>query len=111
MPSPCLRHSGLSASVWHLLYENCGIAILASLILFAYYGVGNLLMLTSGVLLLAAVLNPASANPFSPLDWAMIVILLYEAPSVWLSHFPANGAFSARVICIAVLDSIERRSK
>jgi len=68
----------------------------------AYYTTQSLPFL-AGVLLLTAVLSPARKAPLRPLDWGMLLILLYEVPSLWLSRFPANGMSSARIVCSAVL--------
>jgi O-antigen ligase len=57
----------------------------------------------AGVLFLAAAFSPAAKALPRPLDWGVLMVLLYEIPSLWLSRFPANGVASARIVCAAVL--------
>jgi O-antigen ligase len=79
------------------------VVVLAGMILFAYYRTESLLPILAAALLLVAVLFRAAKASLCPLDWVVLLVLLYEIPSLWASRFPANGASSARIVCAAVL--------
>jgi O-antigen ligase len=69
----------------------------------AYYGVNSIPVLLAVAMVAAALLSwPERAN-LSLLDWAMLLVLLYELPSLLLSRYPANGAPAARIVCNAVM--------
>jgi O-antigen ligase len=38
-----------------------------------------------------------------PLDWAVLLVLVYEVPSLLLSRYPANGLRAATTVCVAGL--------
>jgi O-antigen ligase len=70
---------------------------------FGYAGAGSLPLLLSGVVLLAVLLSQPAASRLRPLDWGMLLVLVYEIPSLRLSPFPANGLRSAATISVAAL--------
>jgi O-antigen ligase len=69
----------------------------------AYIRIGSLPFLLSGAVLLAAWLSGAGPLRLRPLDWAVLLVLVYEVPSLLLSRYPANGLRTATTVCVAAL--------
>src|SRR5260370_30239222 len=70
---------------------------------FAYAGTGSFPLLLSGVGLLAALLSQPITSCLRPQDWGVLLVLVYEIPSLLLSRLPANGLRAATTVCVAAL--------
>ena len=68
----------------------------------AYAGTGSLPFLLSGVVLLAAFLPALTPRRLHALDWAMLLVLVYEVPALLLSRYPANSLRATVTLWAAV---------
>jgi O-antigen ligase len=69
----------------------------------AYIGTGSLALLLSGAVLLAGIPPGVGVARLRPLDWAMLLVLVYEIPLLLFSRYPANGLRGATTVCVAAL--------
>jgi O-antigen ligase len=65
--------------------------------------VADLPVLLAGVTVSAALLMPTGKARVCPVDWAVLLVLPYEARSLLVSRYPANGLLSVKTVCIVVL--------
>jgi O-antigen ligase len=69
----------------------------------AYIGTGSLPLALSGAVLLAGLLFGVRATPLRAGDWAMLLVLVYEIPSLLFSQYSANGLRTTATMCLATL--------
>lgn len=68
----------------------------------SYFDAGNLLQWV-GAAVLAVVALLGEKVPLLPPDWAIVMLLLYEIPSLTFSRYASSGLLSARVVCGATI--------
>jgi O-antigen ligase len=74
----------------------------AALVAFSYFGTGDSL-LWIGAAVLAAIILLGETAPLLLPDWAVVLMLLYEVPSLIFSRYASNGLLSVRVVCGAAI--------
>src|ERR1035438_4822175 len=67
----------------------------AALVAFSYFGTGDSL-LWIGAAVLAAIILLGETAPLLLPDWAVVLMLLYEVPSLIFSRYASNGLLSVR---------------
>ncbi len=79
-------------------------AMAASAILTAaYFSAGILPYILCGFVVCAAIASRRNASPLHMVDWAVLLVLVYELPSLMLSSYPANGVRLAKTLLAAEL--------
>jgi O-antigen ligase len=69
----------------------------------AYYGIGDTALLLVSTVVPSAVLLPRAKIRLYSLDWAVLLVLTSEVPSLLLSQYSANSSLCARIVCVSVL--------
>ena len=77
-------------------------AAIPALCVLVYNNAESRCLLLSGAVLVAGCLFGA-ARRLHALDWAILLVLVYEIPSLLVSHYPANGLWGVRTLWTAVL--------
>jgi hypothetical protein len=67
----------------------------AALVAFSYFGTGDSL-LWIGAAVLAAIILLGETAPLLLPDWAVVLMMLYEVPSLIFSRYASNGLLSVR---------------
>jgi O-antigen ligase len=83
-------------------FEGLQIATLIALLILSYGSAGTTFScLAASALLIGFGWSVRKARANS-LDWAMLLVAVYEIPSLLLSHYPANGIQTTTIILLAV---------
>jgi len=83
--------------------EVLAVAAVPALCVLAYLGTGSLPLLLSGAVILVGFLSGIGVPRWRPVDLAVLLVLLYEAPSLLLSRYPSNGLRGATALLAAAL--------